>query len=75
MASMTKLRRRMQRWSRYADKTCYNPRTTQPWAWQPPRGFQRAARAIERERGRRESGDHWPEGCSCGLDWRQQCSA
>ncbi len=54
MASMRRLNRRLLRWRRYADKVAFNPRIVQPWAWQPPRGYQRAAAARFAERERRE---------------------
>lgn len=61
MASLTRLRRRLLRWSRYTDRVAYNPRISQPWAWQPPHGFQRAARAVVAERERREVRTvYWP---------------
>lgn len=68
MASMRKLNQRLLRWQRYADRVAFNPRIRQPWAWQPPRGYRRAAKAVEREQERRfwdETPEIWlggPEG-------------
>jgi hypothetical protein len=50
---MRKLNRRMLRWQRYADRVAFTGRIRQPWAWQPPRGYQRAARAVQLEVDRR----------------------
>lgn len=81
MASMRKLNRRLLRWRRYADHVAFNPRIVQPWAWQPPAGYRRAARAVEDEVERRfwdETPEIWlggPEGEQAliadvlGEDW------
>jgi hypothetical protein len=53
MTSMRRLSRRLLRWERYADRVAFNQRIVQPWAWQPPTGYRRAARAVEAERERR----------------------
>jgi hypothetical protein len=57
MASLRNNRRRLLRWRRYADKTCWNPRVTRP-AWMGlataiTDGHQRAWDAAEAERQRR----------------------
>jgi len=57
---MRKLNRRLLRWRRYIDKTCFNPRIVQPWAWQPSRGYQRAAWAVGRDRRERRFWDETP---------------
>jgi hypothetical protein len=68
MASMTKLRRRLLRWERYVRHYPYSP------SFKTPPGHDRAVFAVDDERERWTA--YWPEGgCSCGLDWRQQCSA
>lgn len=72
MASLRKLRGRMLTWERYAARVVFNPRINQPWASQPPRGYQRAARAVTVERERREvRAVYWPLGHAVDdvLDW------